>query len=192
MDDILFDAIEFAIHAHHGQFRKGTKIPYIFHPLNVGRILLESGCSVVVVVAGILHDTLEDTPIALEDIQTRFGEDVANLVSIVSEPDKSDTWENRKQHTLMSLESASKEALLIALADKLDNILSIQRVLEQDGEVVWSRFNRQKSAQAWYYLNLIDVFRRRVTEEPGLSLFLKLQAGVDQVFQGVAPDPDLA
>jgi (p)ppGpp synthase/HD superfamily hydrolase len=192
MDDFLFDAIEFAVYAHRGHFRKGTMIPYIFHPLNVARMLLESGCSAVVVVAGILHDTLEDTPIELEDIQTRFGEDVANLVSLVSEPDKSDTWENRKKHTLMSLESASKEALLIALADKLDNILSIHRVLERDGDVVWSRFNRPKNAQAWYYLNLIDVFRRRVTEEPGLSLFLKLQAGVDQVFQGVDLDPDLA
>ena len=192
MDDLLFDAIEFAVHAHCGHFRKGTRTPYIFHPLNVARMLLESGCSEEVVVAGILHDTLEDTPIALEDIQTRFGEDVANLVYLVSEPDKLDTWENRKKHTLMSLESASKEVLLIALADKLDNILSIQRVLEQDGDVVWSRFNRPKNAQAWYYQNLVDVFRRCVTEEPGLSLFLKLQAGVDQVFQGVAPDPGLA
>ena len=192
MGDFLFDAIEFAVHAHCGHFRKGTRTPYIFHPLNVARMLLESGCSEEVVVAGILHDTLEDTPIALEDIQTRFGEDVANLVYLVSEPDKLDKWENRKKHTLMSLESASKEVLLIALADKLDNILSIQRMLEQDGDVVWSRFNRPKNAQAWYYLNLIDVFRRRVTEEPGLSLFLKLQAGVDQVFQEATPDPDLA
>jgi (p)ppGpp synthase/HD superfamily hydrolase len=192
MDDLIFDAIEFAVHAHRGHFRKGTKIPYIFHPLNVGRMLLESGCITAVVVAGILHDTLEDTPIALEDIQTRFGEDVANLVSLVSEHDKSDTWENRKKHTLLSLESASKEVILIALADKLDNILSIQRALERDGEKVWLRFNRPKTAQAWYYQNLVDVFRRRVIEEPGLSLFLKLQEGVDQVFRGVTPDPDLA
>jgi (p)ppGpp synthase/HD superfamily hydrolase len=192
MDDILFDAIEFAVHAHRGHFRKGTRTPYIFHPLNVGRMLLESGCSVVVVVAGILHDTLEDTPIAFEDIQTRFGEDVANLVYLVSEPDKSDAWENRKKHTLVSLESASEEVLLIALADKLDNIQSIHRALERDGDAVWPRFNRPKNAQAWYYQNLVEVFRRRVTEEPGLSLYLNLQAGVDQVFKEVDPDPDLA
>jgi (p)ppGpp synthase/HD superfamily hydrolase len=146
--------------------------------------LLEYGCSVVVVVAGILHDTLEDTPITFEDIRTRFGEDVANLVSLVSEPDKSEPWENRKEHTLMSLESASGEVLLIALADKLDNIQSIHRALERDGDAVWSRFRRPKEAQACYYQNLVDVFRRRVTEEPGLSLYKVLQAGVGQVFDG--------
>ena len=192
MDDIFFDAIEFAVQAHRGHFRKGTRIPYIFHPLNVGRILLESGCSAVVIVAGILHDTIEDTPIAFEDIRIRFGEEVANLVSLVSEPDKWDTWENRKKHALNHLESASDEVLLIALVDKLDNIQSIHRALERDGDAVWSRFNRPKNAQAWYYQNLVDIFRRRVTEEPGLSLCLTLQARVAQVFRGVDPDPDLA
>ncbi len=192
MDHILFEAIEFAVHAHRGHFRKSTLIPYIVHPLNVGRILLEYGCSVVVVTAGILHDTLEDTPVVFEDILTRFGEDVANLVSWVSEPDKSDIWENRKEHTLASLESASQEVLLIALADKLDNIQSIHRALEREGDAVWSRFSRPIGAQAWYYQNLVDVFRRRVNEEPGLSLCKALQAGVEQVFRGVDPDPDLA
>ncbi len=192
MDDILFEAIEFAVHAHRGHFRKGTGIPYIFHPLNVGRRLLELGCSSVVVVAGILHDTLEDTPTTFEDIRTRFGEDVANLVSFVSEPDKSDTWENRKKHTLMSLESASEEVLLIAVADKLDNIQSIQRALEWEGDGVWSRFNRPKEAQAWYYYNLVDVFQRRLTTESGLSLVEALQAEVTKVFHGIDPDLRLA
>jgi (p)ppGpp synthase/HD superfamily hydrolase len=192
MDDILFEAIDFAVQAHRGHYRKGTGIPYILHPLNVGRRLLELGCSLVVVVAGILHDTLEDTPTALEDIRTGFGEDVANLVSSVSEPDKSDTWENRKKHTLMTLESASEEVLLVAIADKIDNIQSIQRAIEWEGEAVWLRFNRPKEAQAWYYQNLVDVFRRRLTTEPGLSFVVDLQAGVMQVFQGIKPDCSLA
>ncbi|HEY44163.1 MAG TPA: HD domain-containing protein [Anaerolineae bacterium] len=185
MDPVLFDAIEFAMHAHRGHFRKGTRIPYIVHPLNVGRILLECGCSEVVVIAGILHDTIEDTPVVIEDIRARFGEEVANLVFWASEPDKSDTWENRKRHTLTTLESATEDNLLLALADKLDNIRSICRALEWEGDAVWSRFNRPMDAQAWYYRNLVDVFQRRVTDEPGLSLTKKLQVEVEQVFQGV-------
>jgi (p)ppGpp synthase/HD superfamily hydrolase len=184
MDSILFDAIEFAMHAHRGHFRKGTRIPYIVHPLNVGRILLEYGCSEVVVIAGILHDTVEDTPIAIEDIRARFGVEVANLVSCVSEPNKSDTWENRKRHTLTSLESATEDVLLLSLADKLDNIRSIRRALEWEGDAVWSRFNRPMDAQTWYYRNLVDVFQQRVTEEPGLSLTKQLQVEVEQVFRG--------
>jgi (p)ppGpp synthase/HD superfamily hydrolase len=192
MDSVLFDAIEFAVLAHRGHFRKGTGIPYVLHPINVARMLLELDCSVEVVTAGILHDTVEDTHVAMEDIRARFGEEAANLVSQVSEPDKSDIWENRKRHTLRSLESASEGALLIALADKLDNLQSIRRATEWEGDAVWSRFNRPVNAQAWYYRNLVDVFRRRVTEEPGLSLHKKLEAEVEQVFHGVDSDIDLA
>jgi (p)ppGpp synthase/HD superfamily hydrolase len=192
MDDILFEAIEFAVHAHRGHFRKGTGIPYIFHPLNTGMRLLEIGCSEAVVVAGILHDTLEDTPTTFEDIRTRFGDDVANLVSSVSEPDKSEAWENRKKHTLMSLETASEEVLLIALADKIDNIQSIRRALEREGDEVWVRFNRPKESQAWYYHSLVVVFRRRLTTESGTSLVEILKTNVTQVFRGMETDPGLA
>jgi (p)ppGpp synthase/HD superfamily hydrolase len=184
MDPVLFDAIEFAMHAHRGHYRKGTRIPYIVHPLDVARILLEYGCSEVVVIAGVLHDTVEDTHVAVDDIRARFGAEVANLVSCVSEPDKSETWEDRKRHTLTSLESATEDALLLSLVDKLDNIRSIRRALEREGDAVWSRFNRPLDAQAWYYRNLVDVFQRRVKEEPGLSLTKKFQVEVEQVFRG--------
>ena len=53
-------AIEVAIKAHQNQVRKGTDIPYITHPLAVGIILAKAGCSDEVIIAGILHDTLED------------------------------------------------------------------------------------------------------------------------------------
>jgi (p)ppGpp synthase/HD superfamily hydrolase len=56
----LFDAIEFATRAHEGQFRKGTRIPFIIHPLSVAKLLIEREFSEEVVIAGLLHDTLED------------------------------------------------------------------------------------------------------------------------------------
>src|ERR1039457_2338264 len=94
---ILFDAVSFATEAHTGQFRKGTSIPYIIHPLNVGKILINCGCRIEMVIAGILHDTIEDTHVSLSDVLERYGVDVANLVEGVSEPDRSDSWENRKK-----------------------------------------------------------------------------------------------
>jgi len=97
---MIFKAIEFAAKAHAGQYRKGTRVPYLVHPLNVAKILIDSGCSDVVAVAGILHDTVEDTPITLDEIRKHFGQAVAELVAGASEPDKSDTWENRKKHTI--------------------------------------------------------------------------------------------
>jgi hypothetical protein len=92
----------------------------------------------------------------------------------------------------MSLETASEEVLLIALADKIDNIQSIRRALEREGDELWVRFNRPKESQAWYYQSLVDVFRRRLTTEPGTSLVEILQTNVTQVFRGIEPDPGLA
>ena len=76
-------ALEVAARAHDGQFRKGTDIPYITHPFAVGILLLKSGCSEEVVMAGLLHDTLEDTSLTVEEIRLQqkyaHGKGVGNV-----------------------------------------------------------------------------------------------------------------
>lgn len=86
-------AIEFAAYAHRNQLRKGTEIPYISHPFGVGMILLEAKCNEEVIIAGLLHDTLEDTETTEDDIHSRFGSEVLRLVQGASEPDKHLSWE---------------------------------------------------------------------------------------------------
>ena len=61
----IHDAIIFAAKAHEGQRRKGTDIPYITHPFEVAQILMEAGCDETLIIAGLLHDTLEDTEVYL-------------------------------------------------------------------------------------------------------------------------------
>ncbi len=188
----VFEAIEFAARAHWGQYRKGTMIPYIVHPINVGRILVEFSCPETIIVAGILHDTVEDTPVTLGEIREKFGEHVASFVAKCSEEDKSDTWEKRKLHTIKSLETASFEVLLLSLADKLDNIRSIRRAQDREGNKVWSRFNRPKENQAWYYSSLVDVFSRRMQSSPGEALAEMFRSEVAQVFGEPSLDSNLA
>lgn len=178
----LFEAIEFAARAHAGQFRKGTNIPYIVHPLGVAKTLIECGCSEELVVAAILHDTVEDTPTTLEDIRQRFGDRVAWFVDAASEPNKSDSWEDRKHHTIENLETASVDVLLLVLADKLDNIRAIREDYQRLGEAVWSRFKRAKENQRWYYKCLADLFAKRIEDEPGASLSKQFQSEVQKVF----------
>ena len=101
----ILKAAEFAVRAHMKQVRKGTDIPYVVHPLGVGRILSENKCPDECIIAGILHDTLEDTDITYEDLKEEFGVEVADIVKGASEPDKSDTWENRKKHTIEYLKT---------------------------------------------------------------------------------------
>jgi len=178
----LFDTVEFSTLAHRGQMRKVTEIPYILHPLRVGQLLIEYGCSEEVVLAGILHDTLEDTSVTEEDLQEKFGDQVTQLVKGASEPEKSAPWEERKQHTLDFLKSAPLEVVWIICADKLDNIRSIQADLERIGSKVWERFNRPREKQSWYYHSMVQILGQRMPEEPAQSMFRQFSKVVDQVF----------
>ena len=78
--DLIDKALQIASIAHEGQYRKNTKIPYIAHPVAVGMILQKAGYSEEMVAAGILHDTVEDTDITMEDIEREFGLEVARIV----------------------------------------------------------------------------------------------------------------
>jgi (p)ppGpp synthase/HD superfamily hydrolase len=180
--EILFDAIEFALKAHRGQFRKGTRMPYIVHPIHVAEILTRHGCPQTVVVAGILHDVAEDTPRTLGDIERRFGKRVASIVKAVSERDKSRPWRERKEEALEQIRCAPPEALLVECADKLDNIRSIRDDLRGFGEDLWQRFNAPKESQRWYFESLVEAFRSRAKGGVLSSLLRDLESEVRGVF----------
>src|SRR3954447_19078300 len=103
---LIDKAIETAALAHRDQVRKGTNIPYISHPFAVGMMLAQADCADEVVAAAILHDTIEDTDITLDDLRRDFGEQVASIVAGCSEPHKSHPWEERKRHTIEFMRTA--------------------------------------------------------------------------------------
>jgi len=149
-------ALVFAAVAHLDQTRKGTGVPYITHPYAVGMLLARSGCPEPVIIAGLLHDCVEDTAVTLDDIADRFGAEVAAIVQGCSEPDKELPWEARKQHTIDGLRHAGLAVQLVACADKLHNISSMIEDYRQVGEELWKRFNRDKHQQRWYYRELVQ------------------------------------
>lgn len=153
--DLIEKALQTAAQAHAKQFRKGTKIPYITHPVAVGMILLKAGYNDSLVAAGILHDTVEDTEVTLMDIEREFGTAIAGIVDGCSEPDKSLSWQQRKEHTIDFLKSASSDIRAVACADKLHNIRSIINDYNQYGEEIWTRFNAGKEKQKWYYSTIV-------------------------------------
>ncbi|MDD2856601.1 MAG: HD domain-containing protein [Desulfuromonadaceae bacterium] len=122
-------AIQIAANAHKDQLRKGTKTPYISHPYAVGMLLAQSGCSEDAVIAGILHDTVEDTALTLDDIRMQFGDKVAEIVAGCSEHDKELEWKERKQHTIDYLALASQEIKLVTCADKLHNVTCMLTIM---------------------------------------------------------------
>lgn len=151
-------AMIFAVESHKGQVRKGTTIPYIVHPMEVGAIVAGLSSDPEVIAAAILHDTVEDCPtVTLDTIKEQFGERVAKLVESDSE-NKSDPWQKRKGDTIKALKAeTSMDKKIIALADKLSNIRSVQRDYEKIGDRLWERFNmKDKKMQGWYYHGIKD------------------------------------
>jgi (p)ppGpp synthase/HD superfamily hydrolase len=175
-------ALRFAAEAHDGQFRKGTRIPYLIHPLRVAKILIDYDCANELAIAGLLHDTVEDTDATIDEIRTIFGDNVARLVEFATEPAKLWPWEKRKQHTLHLLEAGDPDALCLSIADKLDNIRSLRHDLARIGDKAWQRFKRPREKQMWYYQSLQRIFDARLTQPPGSILAAQFRAEVAAVF----------
>ena len=170
-------------------FGKGTKRPYIVHPIEVADIVTTMTRDPEVICAAVLHDTIEDCAgVTKETLEDRFGERVAMLVDCESE-DKSKSWEERKSTTIRRLRTAPREVQMIGLADKLSNMRDIHRDYPVFGENLWMRFRMQsKAAMGWYYKSIRDVlkkffFKARRTYEEILcacgGTFLGKRAGVD-------------
>ncbi|MFA6859992.1 MAG: HD domain-containing protein [Clostridia bacterium] len=175
---MIQEALKFAVEKHEKQLRKGTNIPYIVHPVEVMKILLENGATEQVVVAGILHDTVEDTKTTIDELKIVFGDEIAKIVAGVSE-DKTKTWEERKQHTIVELKNATKEIKLVACADKLSNLKSIFHEKNEIGKKIWERFKRGFKPQKKYYSGLID----SLSDLGELKMYLELKNVFINVFE---------
>ena len=169
--DVLLDetislmdrAIIFATRAHSGTYRKGTKIPYIVHPIEAAAIVATMPDDPDMIAAAVLHDVVEDTDATLEEIRFFFNEHIARLVEAESEDKRKDlppqeTWMVRKMETLTFLrEEADREAKILALADKLSNIRAIHRDQKTIGDQLWQRFNeKSKEKHGWMYRQVAD------------------------------------
>lgn len=159
-------AIIFATKAHEGQYRKGTKRPYIVHPIEVGDIVSGMTHDEEIISAAILHDTVEDCEGVTEEvIRKEFGDRVAEYVMQESE-DKSKTWEERKGATISHLKVADREVQMIGLADKLSNMRDIDRDYPVEGEALWKRFRMQnKEAMGWYYKGIGESLQKAFAGE---------------------------
>lgn len=116
----------FAAKAHEGMIRKGSRIPYIYHPMEVALIVAQMTDDPEVIAAAYLHDVLEDTSVTPEELEQNFGSRVLSFVMAESE-DKSRTWRERKASTIAHLKRAPREVKLLTLGDKLSNMRSTAR-----------------------------------------------------------------
>ena len=152
-------ALKIAAKAHQGQNRKGTDIPYISHPVAVGMIISQYTNDEATIVAGILHDILEDVNPAVyseADMRRDFGDEITDIVKDVSEPKTAGQpklpWKERKESYLTRLgNSYYIEAYIVAVADKIHNLTDILKDYDQFGDEIWHRFNTSEQDILWYY-----------------------------------------
>ena len=163
--DSVNHAFAFAAKHHDQQVRKGTKLPYLTHPANVAVILTRYGRDEATVVAGILHDVVEDcvrdgfTREMLEQrIGEKFGEDVLDAVLAVTYRRQDEdgvelSGAEKKTDYLKRLASASESARWVCAADKLHNVSSILTDLDRsmDADSVWKRFSGGRAATIEWY-----------------------------------------
>jgi myo-inositol-1(or 4)-monophosphatase len=117
--------------------------------------LTENTCPEDVIIAGILHDVLEDTDTAPAEIIDMFGEDVLKIVLAESE-DKSKSWRERKKTTVDCLVAAAQDVKMVCLADKLSNLRSMDADQKAISAKLWERFNAPKNDIEWYYTQIFE------------------------------------
>lgn len=158
-------ALIFAAQAHRQQVRKGTDIPYIAHVVHVSTLLLRYGYHEDVVIAGLLHDVIEDCGIDQATIAAGFGDEVARLVGAVTKP-AGLSWEEARTVMLAQVEAGGASVAALKAADALHNIRSILADVERDGEDVWQRFKRGYEPTLRYYQNLLTRVCRWIDMQP--------------------------
>jgi guanosine-3',5'-bis(diphosphate) 3'-pyrophosphohydrolase len=191
MSPRLERALRWSALCHAGQTRKGSDIPYFEHAAAVAMILDRAGFEEDVVIAGLLHDVVEDTDATFDDVAARFGPAVAEIVRDCSEV-KLDAqghkrpWIDRKRDHLAVVCEAEVPARAVILADKLHNLTSIAVDLE-DGRPVWEQFNADREQVLWYYRATLEAC---ASEDPRVeALGLACREALDRIATREPMDP---
>ena len=156
MDTSLFDkAAQFAIEAHRGVERRGKGFPYIIHPMEAASIVANITNDPEMLAAAILHDTVEDTDVTIEQIEELFGPRVARLVH-ADTAKKGASWRGRREIQIERFRQADRDSQIVALGDKLSNLRAIAIDYRSLGDALWSRFHAPEGKKdiEWYYRSL--------------------------------------
>lgn len=192
-------ALELAAQWHDGTYRKGSswrepafmlpdqerpKVPVITHLAGVAMILLRTGWDDETVAAGLLHDTLEDANKAQQNLSKgalskAVGDPVANIVGEVSEQ-KTDhfgyklSWQERKDAYIKHLKTCSVKAAAVSLADKINNIRTMNNTIAAGTNPFQSTPDREAlnagpDKQVWYFNAVLDATAHHHHKDPRLQ-----------------------
>lgn len=170
------EALKKAALLHDGQIRKWGGIPYITHPMAVAMTVSEYTDDEDVIVAALLHDTLEDTDYNPSQLEMEFGTKVFEIVNGVTEAKSTSkfSWDARKEGYLKQLEGGSQESLLAAAADKICNRRNFIDAFKQGGESFLAAFHASPIKKYLYHYSILEIMRKKLENQEILEEYEKL------------------
>ena len=189
----ISQAYELATAAHEGQTRR-TGEPYIHHPLSVARIVAELGLDQDTVAAALLHDSVEDTGVTLEELAERFGDDVASIVDGVTKLDRVqfDSKAAQQAATMRKMLVAMAKdlrVLIIKLADRLHNMRTLG-AMSPDSQARIARETLDVYAPLAHRLGMQDL-KQQLEDLSFATLHPKQYAEIDHMVSRRAPEREL-
>ncbi len=130
------------------------------HVLSVATIVSDYGFDEDVLIAAVLHDTLEDTHLPVDVIESRFGSRVLAIVQDVTEPPKQKNWRERKLAYIEGLRKSQRhESFAVAAADKIHNLSNMTQGLLEHGGSYMDVFSASPEEMIWYHETVLDTLR---------------------------------
>lgn len=178
-------AVEKATRLHDGQKRRDGELAYIIHPLSVALIISEYTQDEDVIIAAIMHDTIEDTPYVFAELERDFGERVANIVHGVTEEHLHNghqlSWKEKKEATHKVLETASEESMLVRAADSIHNLYSLLETYEVQGDELLKRFHASIEEKLEHERKKLEIITRRL-QNPVVEAYKEIYENAVQTF----------
>lgn len=170
--DRLDKALKTAAVAHNqaNQYRKGTNIPYIIHPVGTMIIASEATNDENILIACLFHDILEDVNDNIyneEKMRHDFGDEVVQIVLDVTKNKQAKDWYEQSNDYLGHLKNkASDKAVVVSVCDKIHNLLSTIEDYQAIGDDVWQRFaTKNYTDQLWWYESILKIAKLRNAPE---------------------------
>ncbi len=157
-------AFYLASRIHKDQKRKLLDVPYITHLVGVAWSLSEFISDEDIICAAFLHDSVEDQNYTLEEISAEFNDRVMKIVADLTE-DKKFTGYKKKEAYINHLKTVSDDALIVCVADKIDNMNSIVETFVNEGEIPWHQFTTPKEKMVEYYEKIFEIANKRLSND---------------------------
>jgi len=168
-------AIKKAAQLHLDQYRKSPDpIPYVAHPYSVAIILSNYTDDEDTMVAGLLHDSIEDTNYTPEQLEEDFGHRIKEIVMGVTEPKLDESgqklpWQVRKDAYLENLKTVSQASLMLSAADKICNMRNMVDDYDKYGDEILKKFSSSPEDRYKYHSAVLEILKDRLEKKDILT-----------------------